>query len=654
MPSVSTVYPFLSFFFFFFSFVPFLCPADSFSFNKTSCDGASGFSLDGPYEKNRRTLLDSLVVNASVSRFSALRVGEDPNSIYGLMRCRAYVSTADCQTYVDVSAKDIVRQCPNERRASALYEYCSIQYSDKSFFSEADGSAILEWASPNNASNLGKFDAAIGALMSSLSRNASTNPLRIAAADSATIHAMVQCSASLDNTNCSTCLQEIISHIPSACPEKDGCRVVTLSCDLRYEDFPFSVTYEQWFPLPPSGPNSTTGSAASPNRGGGELKGLLFSDHIIFHNIFQNSRITTAIFLLGRDENNSPRNNRTMKPLSISLRTLKTATGNFSDNNKLGEGEFGPVYKGILPDGQQIAVKRLSNRSSQGMRELKTEVLVVAKLLHRNLVRVTGFCLEEEERLLVYEFLQNGSLDKILFDNKGKSRLNWELRYGIIVGIARGLQYLHEDSQMGIIHRDLKASNILLDQDMNPKVSDFGLAKLFPGSQTQGLASRIAGTCGYMAPEYVGNGHISTKCDVYSYGVLVLEIVTGRRNSSYAESINLPNHAWRQWTNRMPLEILDPSLGEQWPRDNILKCIQIGLLCTQDSASDRPTMSEVVLMLNSYTIKNPAPKRPAFFPHAMEEGSGSTQAGRVKDEGRSGSYLRVSVNDVTISKLDPR
>ncbi|KAM0943872.1 putative protein kinase RLK-Pelle-DLSV family [Dioscorea sansibarensis] len=255
---------------------------------------------------------------------------------------------------------------------------------------------------------------------------------------------------------------------------------------------------------------------------------------------------------------------RNTESLLIDLAPLRSATDKFPETNKLGEGGFGPVYKGVLVDGQEIAVKRLSGASSQGLLELMNEVVLVAKLQHRNLVRLLGSCLEEEEKLLVYEYLPNTSLDTILFDPVKCKQLDWTRRYDIIKGINRGLVYLHEDSRLGIIHRDLKASNILLDHDMNPKISDFGLAKLFGVDETQNT-SRIAGTYGYMAPEYVLHGLFSTKSDVYSYGVLVLEIITGKRNFGFQASGHAPDllsYVWQHWQGGTVLELKDKNLSD--------------------------------------------------------------------------------------------
>ncbi|XP_042380177.1 cysteine-rich receptor-like protein kinase 15 [Zingiber officinale] len=235
------------------------------------------------------------------------------------------------------------------------------------------------------------------------------------------------------------------------------------------------------------------------------------------------------------------------------MEAIRIATDNFSDRNKLGEGGFGSVYKGTLENGEHVAVKRLSRSSGQGLDELKNEGLfLVAKLRHRNLVRLLGCCLDSEEKLLVYNYLANTSLDKFLFDNSKRKQLDWARRFKIIEGISRGLLYLHEDSPWKIIHRDLKASNILLDANMDPKISDFGLAKLFGVDETQGNTRRIAGTFGYMTLEYALHGLFSVKSDVYSYGVLVLEILTGQKNNGHRGSeypIEMVTHVvWRHWT----------------------------------------------------------------------------------------------------------
>ncbi|KAH9317732.1 hypothetical protein KI387_019501, partial [Taxus chinensis] len=196
------------------------------------------------------------------------------------------------------------------------------------------------------------------------------------------------------------------------------------------------------------------------------------------------------------------------------------------------EGGFGAVYKGTTRDRKEIAVKKLSARSTQGKKEFMNEVQLVAGVQHRNLVKLLGCCVEGDERLLVYEYLPNRSLDTFLFDLEKRRELDWQTCYNIIIGISRGLLYLHQDSHMRIIHRDIKANNILLDDKLNAKIADFGLARLFLDDETH-IQTRVAGTYGYMAPEYAMRGQLSIKADVYSFGVLLLEIIAGRKNTDY-------------------------------------------------------------------------------------------------------------------------
>ncbi|KAJ9537846.1 hypothetical protein OSB04_030579 [Centaurea solstitialis] len=342
--------------------------------------------------------------------------------------------------------------------------------------------------------------------------------------------------------------------------------------------------------------------------------------------------------------------------LLFSLVSIMAATDDFSVENKIGQGGFGPVYKreilklqtqGKLSDGREIAVKRLSTTSGQGLVEFKNELILIAKLQHTNLVRVLGCCIHKEEKMLIYEYMPNKSLDFFLFDENRKAELDWPKRYNIIEGIAQGLLYLHKYSRMRVIHRDLKANNILLDESMNPKISDFGMARIFKQNETEAMTNRVVGTYGYMPPEYAMEGTFSIKSDIFSFGVLILEIVTGRRNSSFIHldrTFNLIEYAWELWRQGDALGLMDPTLGSTCVVQQFLRTLQVALLCVQESAIDRPTTSDMISMLLNDTVLLPTPNKPAFVIRREETKSTSDESG-PKD---------CSVNSMTITEMDGR
>ncbi|GLU14530.1 hypothetical protein SLE2022_310920 [Rubroshorea leprosula] len=336
--------------------------------------------------------------------------------------------------------------------------------------------------------------------------------------------------------------------------------------------------------------------------------------------------------------------------LAFSFESIASCTNYFSTANKLGEGGFGPVYKGILHDGREVAIKRLSTGSGQGVTEFKNEALLIAKLQHTNLVRLLGFCIQGEEKILIYEYMPNNSLDSFLFDVAKKKILNWKRRFIIIEGIAQGLLYLHKYSRLRVIHRDLKASNILLDDKMKPKISDFGMARIVGQNESEENRSKVVGTYGYISPEYAFHGLVSIKTDVFSFGVLLLELVSGRKNTSHyhhEHPLNLVGFAWQLWNDDRSLELIDPTLEEISPHDQILRCMHIGLLCVQDHAVDRPTMSDVVSMLSNEAMLLPKPKEPAFFtPTTIVREKGATEINAENCPG--------SINHVSISVMEAR
>ncbi|XWS15643.1 hypothetical protein CRYUN_Cryun34aG0019200 [Craigia yunnanensis] len=327
----------------------------------------------------------------------------------------------------------------------------------------------------------------------------------------------------------------------------------------------------------PGGTTPTEGTSNFPPKGGllaiqggwEEVKSLRKKNHVqkFSHNV------------LGKSQNGV----KFQELQLFGFGKLATATNNFHPTKKLGKGGFGIVYKGL--------------------EEFMNEAEVISKLQHRNLVRLLGCCIDGEEKMLVYEYIPNKSLDVFLFDSQKRKLLDWRKRFNIIEGINRGLLYLHRDSRLRIVHRDLKASNILLDEELNSKISDFGIAKIFGGNESHANTRRVFGTFGYMSPEYAMKGQFSEKSDVFSFGILTLEIVSGRRNSNFHDdeySLSLLGYAWKLWSEDNilalvdPVMILDPSFHRE-----ISRCINVGLLCVQNFVKDRPTMSTVALMLSS-------------------------------------------------------
>ncbi|KAK1415628.1 hypothetical protein QVD17_31412 [Tagetes erecta] len=331
----------------------------------------------------------------------------------------------------------------------------------------------------------------------------------------------------------------------------------------------------------------------------------------------------------------------------FSLLEVSQATDDFSADNKLGEGGFGPVYKGVL-EGQVIAVKRLSKSSGQGLVEFENEVICIAKLQHRNLVKLLGYCIQGDEKMLIYEYMPNKSLDSFLFDESRKSLLDWPQRYHIIQGIARGLLYLHQDSRLKVVHRDLKAGNILLDRHMHPKISDFGLARMIKEDENESNTKRVVGTLGYIPPEYAIDGLYSVKSDIYSFGVLVLEIVSGKKNRSFVHEDhddNLLGHAWRLYKQGRSVDLVDECLRASYSASEVVQSVHVGLLCVQHRVEDRPNTPTVVGMLGGEGSLPSSPKKPAFFAPESEINSTTSNLPLLSSS---------SFNGITLSQVDGR
>lgn len=351
----------------------------------------------------------------------------------------------------------------------------------------------------------------------------------------------------------------------------------------------------------------------------------------------------------------------------FSYSMLKSATESFHPSKKLGVGGFGVVYKGTLKDGTHIAVKTLSAESSQATREFLTEIDMITNVRHPNLVQLIGCCLEGSNRMLVYEYLENNSLACALFGSKSKRiPLDWPKRAAIAIGTARGLAFLHEEAKPQIIHRDIKAGNILLDAQLSPKIGDFGLAKLFPDNVTH-ISTRVAGTMGYLAPEYSLLGQLTKKADIYSFGVLLLEIVSGRSSGTSAwgeELMLLVDWTWKLRDEGRLLDIVDPDLAE-YPENEVLRFIKVAMFCTQAASNTRPSMKQVVKMLSKdVALPEMELTKPGFQKSNITQqysGSGSSQEGSsqqtYKEKRSKNPFLtstQLTTPHVTLVNPEPR
>ncbi|XP_059435867.1 cysteine-rich receptor-like protein kinase 10 [Corylus avellana] len=631
------------------------------TFADSYCSNSSFFTPNSIYEANLNLLLSALSSNATrLNGFYSTKVGQaPPDVVIGRLLCRADLSPDLCQNCISTAMRDIRNRCPADKVGLIWYDECTLQYSNESYLN--DQVPFQNFPTTNQSVvELDRFNTLLSTTMKSLATQAanSQSDKKFAAeavkfTNSQTLYCMVQCSPDMDAGLCMSCLQSAIGSLPQCCTGKQGGKVLLPSSNIRYELFPFY--------------NLTAVSLGSPSiPPPGKSKSSLITIIAIVVPIAA-SVVLFAIgcFFLRRRTKKSYNSLlvenvgaeiTSVESLQFDLGTIEAASNNFSDDNKIGKGGFGTVYKGILYNGQEIAVKRLSKTFGQGAAEFKNEVMLVAKLQHRNLVRLLGFCLEGEEKILVYEYVPKGSLDYFLFDTERQRQLDWLSRYKIIGGIARGLLYLHEDSRLRIIHRDLKASNVLLDDNMNPKISDFGMARIFVMDQTQGNTSRIVGTYGYMSPEYAMHGRFSVKSDVFSFGVLLLEIISGKRNNCFYQSEHdedLLSFIWKQWKNGTPLALLDPTMRDSFSKNEVIRCIHIGLLCVQEDPASRPTMATIVLMLDSYSVSLQLPQQPAFLFRSKAKKNMKTNEVSPGDSTTTQS-VPFSVDEASITQLYPR
>ncbi|KQK15894.1 cysteine-rich receptor-like protein kinase 10 isoform X2 [Brachypodium distachyon] len=641
---------------------------------------ASGaYAANGTYQANLALLAAALPANASAgSGFATATVGALPDLISALALCRGDVVTDDtsassCRACVAAGFRGAQRDCPGRKDATVYQDACVLRFSDQRFLdfvgaNSPDGMFSSDSSGDIITAPAALFNAAAVALMNATASHAVTADKYFATGEEdfhassryPKIYGLAQCAPDMTAPQCRSCLTGFVANIPWFLNGNPRGRALGIWCNLRYSVDPFytgGAMVKLSAPAPaivPSIAIAETGTGRK-RRIAGISAGVgcfLLLILILAACAFIRFKRRKA----NKNDHSALNEMARVKCTVYDFLTLQEATENFAEKHKLGEGGFGAVYKGILPDGHEIAVKKLIDSTGHGLDQIRNEVLVLAQLQHKNLVRLEGFCLHQNEILLVYEFIKNGSLDNFLFDASRRNTLNWNEEYNIVLGIAKGIMYLHEDSSIRIIHRDLKANNILLDEAMDPKIADFGLARLQVGGHTQTKTTRVVGTFGYMAPEYAIHGNVSPKIDIFSFGVLVLEIVTKRRNcgSCEADTVNLLTDVWACWTKGTVSQMIDQSL-EGHSRVQALRCVHIGLLCVQSDPHDRPDIPSVIFMLNRADMELQPPAQPAFF-FGRDSNSDSQQL-------EQGTYVYnrsdvmiedISVNGLTITYPYPR
>ncbi|XP_048132218.1 cysteine-rich receptor-like protein kinase 10 [Rhodamnia argentea] len=611
------------------------------------CPNTSLFAPDSTYRSTLHALISSLSTAAthSIYGFATATAGRNPpDQAHGLFLCRGDLDSTTCSRCVATAKRGILERCPHHRVSAIWYDQCMLRYSNQSIFSAMERLPNRVLYSIQNVTDPTRFMQLLRETLNHIAARASAggSGKKVAAAEanftrSQKLYALVQCTPDLTASDCVKCLQFGIANLPQG---KQGGRLLAPSCNLRYELRPFYYASALPSPAPPP-PAPATGPEAQSNKstviiivvaalsvgpafvflgwcfgrknetetdavqGQGDQTGTaaVYVLDVPFYAFA--GMIISCCFVTGRTEITPS------EPVQYTLATIRAATGDFSNENKLGSGGFGDVYKGTLSNGQLIAVKRLSQSSKQGTEDFENEVDSLAKVQHRNVVQLLGYCSEGEERLIVYEFVLNGSLDKILFDPVRSRELNWTTRFQIACGIVRGMCYLHEESHPRIIHRDLKPGNILLDSEMKPKISDFGLARILGANQSRVNTSKPAGTIGYIAPENATDWEISVKSDVYSFGVLLLELISGKKNTSFYrpdEGEDIAIHAWEILSDDTLSAMLDPAIGEtdSEAQAQVVRCLTIGLLCAQKDPNRRPTMEAVFQGLSPpLTLKLP-------------------------------------------------
>ncbi|CAL1381210.1 unnamed protein product [Linum trigynum] len=588
--------------------------------------------------------------------YAAVIKGTGNATVYAFGECMKDLDGRDCNVCFAQCKTQILRCLPFQRAVRGgrlFYDGCYMRYDDYDFFNESSGPQDAAVCAPQNFSggDLGVYGAGAIALVRNLSELAVANDgFSVGSVErgNVSVFGLAQCWELVNGSDCRSCLADAVSEIGNCTPKVEG-RVLKAGCYMRYSNQRFY--------------NISSSPAPSGNGGRSHLGVILAS---ISAAVAAGIVVLAAVLLARRRIRRKQTQRKELGALLLtvnksrlnhSYESLEKATNYFHQSNKLGQGGSGSVYKGILGDGKTVAIKRLFFNTRQWVDHFFNEVNLISGIEHKNLVKLLGCSITGPESLLIYEYVPNQSLHEYLDVGSGRSMnaepLTWQRRFNIILGTAEGLAFLHEESELRIIHRDIKLSNILLDEDFSPKIADFGLARLFPEGQTH-ISTAVAGTLGYMAPEYVVRGKLTEKADVYSFGIVLIEVVTGRRSNSFSRNpYSIIQTVWNLYESGDLCEAVDPDLQGDFQREEATRLLEIGLLCVQASADLRPSMSVVAKMVvGDHEI--PTPTQPPFLNHQHNSsGIGETRK-PVRPATASESYSHSSENSTTQSLVEPR
>ncbi|KAM0839973.1 hypothetical protein ACQ4PT_059973 [Festuca glaucescens] len=466
-------------------------------------NGDSGnFTSNRAYQANLRLLSSTLPKKAAANTtlFATHTIGDAPDTIFALTLCRGDINASVCEGCVATAFEDGPRLCPYNKDVTLFYDACLLRFSNKNFLTTTDNSAVILMNTQNFTTSVDSTRLLLFTLINNTAQVATGSIRRFATSRLdviafTTMYCLMQCRPDLTTDDCTVCFEVVLQDTLGYIDYKQGTQGLGTRCTMRYEIYPFffgdpMLRIMNLATEVPAINNTAPGSmppAGTPTQNPVVQTSVEHRGKVNLHDQAATNRMEEDALVWRLEEKSS-------EFTLFDFSEILHATCNFSNENLLGRGGFGPVYKGQLPGGMEIAVKRLASHSGQGFTEFKNEVELIAKLQHNNLVKLLGCCIQGEEKVLVYEYLPNKSLDFFIFDGNRTTLVDWNKRRVIIEGIAQGLLYLHKHSRLRIIHRDLKASNILLDQDMNPKISDFCLAKIFSSNDTQGTTKKVVGT----------------------------------------------------------------------------------------------------------------------------------------------------------------